>query len=173
MLQVLRDCAEIAFCANPYVSFLWVHCRPRCQCRSGYSQTCKARAWPSGANVHRWVPRFLRSPCLYAWGVVTAAYRTVPNQSVYSGTKMAVRAISQGLRQEAGDKLRVTIISPGFTRTNFAEAVTNPEVKAQLAESREKFAMPPDAIARAIAFAIEQPAEVDVNEVVVRPTAQG
>ena len=86
---------------------------------------------------------------------------------------MAVRAISQGLHQEAGDKLRVTIISPGFTRTNFAEAVTNPEVKAQLAESREKFAMPPDAIARAIAFAIEQPAEVDVNEVVVRPTAQG
>jgi len=86
---------------------------------------------------------------------------------------MAVRAISQGLRQEAGDKLRVTIISPGFTRTNFAEVVTNPEVKAQLAESREKFAMPPDAIARAIAFAIEQPAEVDVNEVVVRPTAQG
>ena len=103
----------------------------------------------------------------------TAGYKTVPNQSVYSGTKMAVRAISQGLRQEAGDKLRVTIISPGFTRTNFAEAVTNPEVKAQLAESREKFAMPPDAIARAIAFAIEQPAEVDVNEVVVRPTAQG
>ena len=99
----------------------------------------------------------------------TAGHKTVPNQSVYSGTKMAVRAISQGLRQEAGDKLRVTIISPGFTRTNFAEAVTNPEVKAQLAESREKFAMPPDAIA----FAIEQPAEVDVNEVVVRPTAQG
>jgi NADP-dependent 3-hydroxy acid dehydrogenase YdfG len=46
-----------------------------------------------------------------------------------------------GLRQEAGDKLRVTIISPGFTRTNFAETVTNPEVKAQLAESRDKFAM--------------------------------
>src|SRR6266487_973158 len=71
MLQVLRDCAEIAFCANPYVSFLWVHCRPRCQCRSEYSQACQARAWPSGANVHRWVPRFLRSPCVYAWGVVT------------------------------------------------------------------------------------------------------
>src|SRR5947208_16800963 len=102
----------------------------------------------------------------------TAGHKTVPNQSVYSGTKMAVRAISQGLRQEAGDKLRVTIISPGFTRTNFAEVVTNPEVKAQLAASRDKFAMAPDAIARAIAFAIEQPADVDVNEIVVRPTAQ-
>jgi NADP-dependent 3-hydroxy acid dehydrogenase YdfG len=102
----------------------------------------------------------------------TAAYRTVPNQSVYSGTKVAVRAISEGLRQEAGDKLRVTIISPGFTRTNFAEAVTSPEVKARLTEARDAFAMPPDAIARAIAFAIEQPADVDVSEVVVRPTAQ-
>jgi len=103
----------------------------------------------------------------------TAGHKTVPNQSVYSGTKFAVRAISEGLRQEAGDKLRVTIISPGFVRTNFAEGVTNPEVKAQLAASRDKFAMPPDAIARAIAFAIEQPADVDVNEIVVRPTAQG
>src|SRR5213595_3634055 len=102
-----------------------------------------------------------------------AGHKTVPNQSVYSGTKMAVRAISQGLRQEAGDKLRVTIISPGFTRTNFAEVVTNPEVKAQLAASRDKFAMPPDAIARAIAFAIEQPADIDVNEIIIRPTAQG
>ncbi len=103
----------------------------------------------------------------------TAGHKTVPNQSVYSGTKFAVRAISEGLRQEAGDKLRVTIISPGFVRTNFAESVTNPEVKAQLADSRDKFALPPDAIARAIAFAIEQPADVDVNEIIVRPTAQG
>ena len=103
----------------------------------------------------------------------TAGHKTVPNQSVYSGTKFAVRAISEGLRQEAGDKLRVTIISPGFVRTNFTEGVTNPEVKAQLAASRDKFAMPPDAIARAIAFAIEQPADVDVNEIVIRPTAQG
>jgi len=103
----------------------------------------------------------------------TAGHKTIPNQSVYSGTKFAVRAISEGLRQEAGDKLRVTIISPGFVRTNFAESVTNLEVKAQLAASRDKFAMPPDAVARAIAFAIEQPANIDVNEIVIRPTAQG
>jgi NADP-dependent 3-hydroxy acid dehydrogenase YdfG len=103
----------------------------------------------------------------------TAGHKTVPNQSVYSGTKFAVRAISEGLRQEAGDKLRVTIISPGFVRTNFADGVTNPEIRAQLAASRDKFAMPPDAIARAIAFAIEQPPEIDVNEIVIRPTAQG
>jgi NADP-dependent 3-hydroxy acid dehydrogenase YdfG len=103
----------------------------------------------------------------------TAAHRIVPNQSVYAGTKSAVRAISEGLRQEAGDTLRVTIISPGFTRTDFTEGVTNPQVKALLTESRDKFAMDPNAIAHAIAFAIEQPAEVDVSEIIVRPTAQG
>jgi NADP-dependent 3-hydroxy acid dehydrogenase YdfG len=102
----------------------------------------------------------------------TAGHTTVPNQSVYSGTKFAVRAISEGLRQEAGEKLRVTIISPGFVRTEFVEAVTNLELRARLADSRDRFAMPPDAIARAIAFAIEQPAAVDVNEIVIRPTAQ-
>ena len=92
--------------------------------------------------------------------------------SVYSGTKFAVRAISEGLRQEAGDKLRVTIISPGFVRTDFAESLTNPEVKAQIVDTMDKMAIPPDAIARAIAFAIEQPADVDVGEIVIRPTAQ-
>ena len=102
----------------------------------------------------------------------TAGHKTVPNQSVYSATKFAVRATSEGLRQEAGEKLRVTIISPGFVRTNFAEGVTNPEVKAQLEGARDKFALPPEAIARAIVFAIEQPADVDVNEIIVRPTAQ-
>jgi NADP-dependent 3-hydroxy acid dehydrogenase YdfG len=102
----------------------------------------------------------------------TAGHKTVPNQSVYSATKFAVRAISEGLRMEAGEKLRVTIISPGFVRTNFAEGVTNTEVKAQLESARDKFALPPEAIARAIVFAIEQPADVDVGEIIVRPTAQ-
>lgn len=102
----------------------------------------------------------------------TAGLRIVPLQSVYAGTKNAVRAISEGLRQEAGEKLRVTVISPGFIRTDFAEPMTNPEVKAQILAARDKIAIPPEAIARAIAFAIEQPADVDVGEIVVRPTAQ-
>ena len=102
----------------------------------------------------------------------TAAHRIVPNQAVYAGTKTAVRVISEGLRQEAGDKLRVTVITPGFTATEFADDVTNPDVKAQIAASKAAFAMPPDAIARAIAFAIEQPEDVEVGEVIVRPTAQ-
>ncbi|MNW38250.1 putative oxidoreductase [compost metagenome] len=101
-----------------------------------------------------------------------AGHKTVPNQSVYSGTKFAVRAISEGLRQEAGDKLRVTIISPGIVQTNFTEGMTNPALRDQLAAIRDKLAMTPDAIARAIGFAIEQPADIDVNEIVIRPTAQ-
>jgi NADP-dependent 3-hydroxy acid dehydrogenase YdfG len=105
--------------------------------------------------------------------ISTAGLRIVPLQSVYAGTKNAVRAISEGLRLEAGDRLRVTIISPGFVHTDFAESMTDPEAKAQVLESRDRIAIPPDAIARAIAFAIEQPAEVDVSEVVVRATAQG
>jgi len=103
----------------------------------------------------------------------TAGLITRPTMSVCSGTKFAVRAISEGLRQEAGDKLRVTIISPGFVQTDFLEAVTNLEVRTQLAASRDKFAISPDAIARAIVYAIEQPADVDVGEIVIRPTAQG
>jgi NADP-dependent 3-hydroxy acid dehydrogenase YdfG len=102
----------------------------------------------------------------------TSGLRIVPLQSVYAGTKNAVRAISEGLRQEAGDKLRVTIISPGFVHTDFADSMTNPEVKAQIIAARDKMAISPDAIARAIAFAIGQPADVDVGELVVRPTAQ-
>jgi NADP-dependent 3-hydroxy acid dehydrogenase YdfG len=92
--------------------------------------------------------------------------------AVYAGTKFAVRAISEGLRQEAGDKLRVTIISPGFVRTDFAESMTSPEMKAQIQDSMDKMAISPDVIARAMVFAIEQPADVDVGEIIVRPTAQ-
>jgi NADP-dependent 3-hydroxy acid dehydrogenase YdfG len=102
----------------------------------------------------------------------TAGLRIVPTMAVYAGTKFAVRAISEGLRQEAGEHLRVTIITPGIIHTDFADSMTSPEVKVQTLASRDKMAISPDAIARAIAFAIEQPADVDVGEIVVRPTAQ-
>ena len=108
----------------------------------------------------------------------TAAYRILPNMSVYAGTKLAVRAISEGLRQEAGDKLRVTIVSPGFTRTpgstqtDALDKIADPELKARL-EAYQDIAISPYAIANAIAFAIRQPSDVDVSEMVVRPTAQG
>jgi NADP-dependent 3-hydroxy acid dehydrogenase YdfG len=94
-----------------------------------------------------------------------------PTTAVYSGTKFAVRAISEGLRQEAGSSVRVTIISPGAVQTALAETISGADLKKRV-QAFQANAMPPLAIARAIAFAIEQPDNVDVNEIVVRPTAQ-
>jgi len=102
----------------------------------------------------------------------TAAHTIRPAMAVYSAAKMAVRAISEGLRQEAGPNLRVTVITPGMTDTGFADDISNPEVRAQIAASKTDFGMPPAAIAHAMAYAIAQPPEVDVGEVIVRPTAQ-
>ncbi len=103
----------------------------------------------------------------------TAGLRILPTMAVYAGSKNAVRAISEGLRQEAGETLRVTVVSPGFVNTELASSMTNPEIRAQTLASMARMAIPPAAIARAIAFAIDQPADVDVGEIVVRPTAQG
>jgi NADP-dependent 3-hydroxy acid dehydrogenase YdfG len=97
--------------------------------------------------------------------------QVAPTTGVYSGTKFAVRAISEGLRQEAGSKIRVTTICPGAVETDLAETISNPELKKRV-NAFQSVAIPPLTIARAIAFAIEQPANVDINEIVVRPTAQ-
>jgi len=89
--------------------------------------------------------------------------------AIYSSTKFAVRAISEGFRQESKPyNIRTTIISPGAIKTELPHAVTNPDIKAGLG----RIAIPADAIARAIAYAIEQPDEYDVNEILLRPTAQ-
>lgn len=104
--------------------------------------------------------------------ISTAGLRIVPLQGVYAGTKNAVRTISEALRQEAGATLRVTGVSPGFIHTGFADAMPDPQVKAHILDRMEKIAIPPEAIARGIAFAIEQPADVDVGDIVIRPTAQ-
>ena len=94
-----------------------------------------------------------------------------PTTAVYSGTKFAVRAISEGLRQEVGSKIRVTTISPGAVQTDLARTISSPDLKKRV-ETFQTMAMPAEAIARAVAYAIEQPDNVDVNEIVIRPTAQ-
>jgi NADP-dependent 3-hydroxy acid dehydrogenase YdfG len=100
-----------------------------------------------------------------------AGHRVAPTGAVYSGTKFAVRAISEGLRQEAGDKIRVTIISPGAVESELAETISNPDVKKRIQDYR-KMAIPAEAIASAMAYAIGQPGNVDVSEILIRPTAQ-
>lgn len=92
-----------------------------------------------------------------------------PTAAVYCATKFAVRAISEGLRQESTD-IRVTIISPGVTESELAETISDDAAKKGMDEFR-RIAIPADAIARAVAFAVEQPDGVDVNEIIVRPTA--
>ena len=102
----------------------------------------------------------------------TAARKTVPNQVVYSATKAAVLAISDGLRQELAGHIRVSTILPGFTNTQFSEHVKSLELKEQLRKAGEKFAMAPEAVARAVAYVLEQPEDVNVGEVTIRSKAQ-
>ncbi len=100
-----------------------------------------------------------------------AGHRVLPTYSVYSATKFAVRAISEGLRQESRGEIRSTIISPGLTRTELPGHISDPAAAARMHELYE-IAIDADAIARAVAYAIEQPDDVDVNEIVIRPTKQ-
>jgi NADP-dependent 3-hydroxy acid dehydrogenase YdfG len=96
------------------------------------------------------------------------AHVVVPTGAVYCATKYAVWAISEGLRQENPD-VRVTTISPGVVATELGDDISDATARDYVKELRKK-ALTPDAIARAIAYAVEQPDEVDVNEVIVRPT---
>ena len=99
----------------------------------------------------------------------TAGHYVLPTGAVYSGTKYAVRAITDGLRQEVAPDIRVTLISPGLTQTELDVTITDVQLKRTMEDWRSR-AMPAAAIARAILFSIEQPDEVDVNEIIVRPT---
>jgi len=92
-----------------------------------------------------------------------------PTAAVYCATKFAVRAISDGLRQETS-KIRVTVVCPGVVESELADTITDDTARVAM-QSFRRVALHPDAIARAIAYAIEQPDDVDVSEVVVRPTA--
>jgi NADP-dependent 3-hydroxy acid dehydrogenase YdfG len=98
------------------------------------------------------------------------AHEVVPTAAVYCATKFAVRAISEGLRKEATGDVRVTLISPGVTESELAESITDSEAREAM-NSYRSIAIPASAIADAIAFALSQPAEVDVNEMIVRPAA--
>lgn len=101
----------------------------------------------------------------------TAARKIVPNMAVYAGTKAAVVAICDGLRQELAGALRVTTLLPGYTATNFADHIPDEALRAQLA-AEGSTAMPATAIAAAIVYALEQPEGVNIGEIVIRPTAQ-
>jgi NADP-dependent 3-hydroxy acid dehydrogenase YdfG len=97
------------------------------------------------------------------------ALQVSPTAAVYCATKYAVRAISDGLRQES-DRIRVTCIHPGVVESELADTITDP-VAAEAMKTYRAIALQPAAIGRAVRFAIEQPDDVDVNEIVIRPTS--
>ncbi|WP_337243420.1 SDR family oxidoreductase [Luteimonas sp. gir] len=97
------------------------------------------------------------------------AHRVFPTSAVYCATKYAVWALSEGLRQET-DRLRVTVVSPGTTTSELADTITHAGAAEGMRDFR-RITIAPEAVARAIAYAMEQPADVDVSEVVVRPVA--
>lgn len=116
------------------------------------------------------LPRFVAKGNGHVVNVASVgAHLVLPTAAVYCGTKYAVWAITEGLRQEHED-IRSTIISPGVTATELGDDISDPQVAAALKDWRQK-SLTPDAIARAIRYALEQPDGVDVNEVIVRPTS--
>jgi NADP-dependent 3-hydroxy acid dehydrogenase YdfG len=106
--------------------------------------------------------------------VSTAGIKILPTMAVYAGTKNAVRTLLEGLRQESTDgTIKTTAISPGYVRTEFGDSITDPDVRAQIGQGMEAFALDPDSVARAVEFVVDQPWEVEIGELSIRPTVQG
>ena len=105
--------------------------------------------------------------------VSTAGLKIVPDMAVYAATKNAVRTVMESLRQESTDGvIRTTSVSPGFVRTELGDSIDDPDARAWVRSNMNAFGLDPDAVARAIAFAIEQPRDVEIGEIVIRPTVQ-
>ncbi|RAO01351.1 SDR family oxidoreductase [Micromonospora noduli] len=102
----------------------------------------------------------------------SAAYRVDATAAVYCATKYAVRALTEGLRQESRD-VRVTLVSPGYTHSELTQRGGDPQIQAAARAAADELGMPATAVADAIAHAIAQPDTVDVNEIIMRSTAQG
>jgi NADP-dependent 3-hydroxy acid dehydrogenase YdfG len=120
------------------------------------------------------LPVFARQGSGHVINVIsTAGLKILPTMGIYAATKNAVRTATEALRQEAGPNLRVTEVSPGMIATNFGDSITDQGVKEAIGKQLNDVAIPPDAIARGILFALDQPPEVDVGSIVIRPTAQG
>jgi NADP-dependent 3-hydroxy acid dehydrogenase YdfG len=105
--------------------------------------------------------------------VSTAGLKIVPEMGVYAATKNAVRTVMEALRQESTDgTIRTTSINPGFVRTELGNTIEDPAIRDRIQSNMDAFGLPPEAVARAIAFAIDQPHDVEIGEIVIRPTVQ-
>jgi NADP-dependent 3-hydroxy acid dehydrogenase YdfG len=106
--------------------------------------------------------------------VSTAGLKIVPTMAVYAATKNAVRTVMEGLRQESTDGVvRTTSISPGFVDTQLDSSIDDEALREQIRRTMTDSGIPPAAVARAIAFALEQPDDVEIGDITIRPTVQG
>ncbi|MBD1386656.1 SDR family oxidoreductase [Mucilaginibacter rigui] len=105
--------------------------------------------------------------------ISTAGIAIVPQMGVYAGTKNAVRTISEALRQESEGRWRVTGISPGYVKTEFVSNIRNEALKKANQEKADQISIPALSIAEAVAYAISQPDNIDVGDIVIRPALQG
>ncbi|MCX4817253.1 SDR family oxidoreductase [Streptomyces sp. NBC_01239] len=106
--------------------------------------------------------------------VSVAGLTTSPSMAVYAATKNAVRTVHEGLRKESTDGVvRTTAISPGYVRTELADSMTDPRIRDATRKNMDAMGISPEAVARAVAFAVEQPQDVEIGEINVRPTVQG
>jgi NADP-dependent 3-hydroxy acid dehydrogenase YdfG len=106
--------------------------------------------------------------------VSTAGLKIVPTMAVYAATKNAVRTLMEGLRQESTDGVvRTTSISPGFVDTQLDSSIDDLALRGQIRRTMSDFGLPAAVVARAIAFAIEQPHDVEIGDITIRPTVQG
>jgi NADP-dependent 3-hydroxy acid dehydrogenase YdfG len=105
--------------------------------------------------------------------VSTAGLKIVPDMGVYAATKNAVRAVLEALRQESTDGVvRTTTISPGYVRTELDSSIDDVALREQIREGMDTFGLAPEAVAEAVAFAIEQPHDVEIGDITIRPTVQ-
>jgi len=104
--------------------------------------------------------------------ISTSGIKIVPMQGVYAGTKNAVRTIAEAFRQESDGNIRITGISPGFVKTDFANNIKNEEMKKAVRQGMEQIAIDPIAIANAVIYAVSQPDDVEIGDIVIRPSKQ-
>lgn len=105
--------------------------------------------------------------------ISTSGLKIVPTQGVYAATKNAVRTLTEAFRQESDGTIRITGISPGYVKTNLVNTVKDEEKRQQALQAMDRLGLPPVAVANAVIYAISQPANVEVGEIVIRPAAQG
>lgn len=119
------------------------------------------------------IPIFLQQQSGHIINIIsTSGIQISPTMGVYAATKNAVRTLSEAFRVESDGAVRITGISPGFVHTDFANSITNQAMREVIIKNRDQIAIAPEAIAEGVIYAISQPKDVEVGDIVIRPAVQ-